>query len=230
MSEAAPALTIVLLLLMPMLLPNRAEIDESIIARQTAVKDAMDGLPYTIGTWVGSDMDVPAVAYELLHPNAIFSRHYDKLPNGPAMSVVLVHCSDLRDMRGHYPPVCYPVNGWTASQPSGERGVPVQISTSLGTLPAQQYTYSRVLDHGSETSIRIFNFFVLPDGTLSREMADIYEQSERLAVSVQGACQVQIISSTATPQAKALESAGELLNGLKPLFRELGVAGDLNDA
>ena len=54
LSEIAPAATIVLLLLLPMLLPNRAVISADLEARQAAIKATMDSLPYTVGTWVGS--------------------------------------------------------------------------------------------------------------------------------------------------------------------------------
>src|SRR6266540_2967958 len=39
-------------------------------------KQAVDGVPYIIGTWTGVDHVVPQAAQKLLRPNAILSRTY----------------------------------------------------------------------------------------------------------------------------------------------------------
>jgi hypothetical protein len=221
LSEGAPALTIVLLLLLPVALPNRSVIDERVLVHLERVKAAMDRVPYTMGSWVGTKMEVPAVAFTLLHPNAIFCRRYDRLPDGPSISVVMVHCSDLRDMRGHYPPNCYPSSGWDEDASTGGRGRLTTIRLGGRDAAVREYRYSRRLEHGTQTELRILSFFVLPDGTLSSEMDDIYEQSERLAVSVQGACQVQVLIPPWVPEDAAREAASEVLAGMDELFRVL---------
>src|SRR5215813_14806637 len=47
-------------------------------------KEAIDGVPYVIGTWTGKDQPVPLAAQKLLRPNAILSRVYvDSTATGP---------------------------------------------------------------------------------------------------------------------------------------------------
>ena len=58
--------------------------------------------------------EVPPEAQELLRPNAIFSRRFQR-PGEIGVHVLVVHCSDARDMIGHYPPICYPSSGWVST-------------------------------------------------------------------------------------------------------------------
>jgi len=51
---------------------------------------------------------------------------------------MIVHCGDVRDMIGHYPPVCYPANGWKPG-PSAPTGI--QVNQEDAT--AYRYEFSR---------------------------------------------------------------------------------------
>lgn len=228
-AEASPALTIGALLLLPVVLPNHIEITHTAELRQVGLLAAMEAVPYTIGPWIGTDVEVPADAGEMLHTTAILSRRYDRLPRGPMVSVMLVHCTDSRDMLGHYPPRCYPSSGWSKPDKYDEDGTPFELVAGDLTIPVTEYVYEYPLEHGQTARIRIFNFFILPDGTLSRNKDDIYKQSERLAVAVQGAAQMQVITSLDLPRDQALAEAGELLKGMEQLFQEFGVSGESED-
>ena len=85
------------------------------------------------------------------------------------------------------------------------------------------YRFSRTGDDGREQVIRIFNAFILPGGKTTREIDAINRQSERLAVSVQGVAQLQIIASTSMSSDEALEAVGQLLGGMTDLFDALGL-------
>src|SRR5688572_28546021 len=74
-------------------------------------KEAVNQVPYFIGTWTGQDVEIPVAAQKLLRPNAILNRRFaDSAPVGdarvayPAASLLIVQCRDSRDMVGHYPP------------------------------------------------------------------------------------------------------------------------------
>jgi len=227
-SEAAPAMTIAALLLMPLAFPNQVQITQSAELRQAVIQEAMRETPLSIGAWIGKDIEVPPAAMEMLHTTAVFSRRYDRLTNGAMVSVLIVHVTDTRDMLGHYPPVCYPSNGWTGRD---NTGVALDLKAEDMTIPVTEYLYARPGEYGTEVQIRIFNFFVLPDGTLTRNKADINRQSERLGVAVQGAAQVQVITDArSVPRDEALAKAGELLSGMDHLFKALGVSGEKEDA
>jgi len=218
---AAPWLTVLLLMGMSVLLPNRSEFSPEAQVRKTQVAAAMQAIPLFIGDrWIGEERPVPKEAQMLLHPNAILSRAYSS-PGGPTMQVLVVHCGDARDMIGHYPPICYPSAGWVPAKVDGAVDTALEINGQ--ELPVRQYGFSCIGDHGRVETIRIFNAFILPDGTVTRQIDDIDRQSERLAVSIQGVAQVQVIISASVPLHEAIDSANEVLSGMKVMFEALRV-------
>jgi hypothetical protein len=124
-------------------------------------------------------------------------------------------------MIGHYPPICYPSAGWQQVELGGQ---PVMsLSVEDRSLPVRQYGFEFISEQGRPQTIRILNAFILPDGAVSSRIEDIDRQSERLAVSVRGVAQLQIITSAAVPLDQTIAAANELLAGLAPLFDALGV-------
>lgn len=214
----APWTCLVVLVAGSRLLPNHTTLDPAADARKVEVAEAMASVPYLIGRWAGEDEEVPREAQKLLRPNAIFSRRYVR-SDGAWAHILIVHCSDARDMIGHYPPICYKATGYVAADP-GYRPEQAVWLRSGSTLPVRAYRFRRASDRGT-TEIQIFNAFILPEGTTTRNIEDINRQSERLAISVQGVAQLQVITSGAMPREDALDATTELLVGMPDLWRAL---------
>ncbi len=224
----APWATLALIATMSMALPNRVEFDEASVQRRDQISEAMSSAPFFIGPWIGEDTPVLREAQELLRPNAILSRSYQR-PGVMRLHLLLVHCSDARDMIGHYPPICYPSSGWVRV-PVADHDGDIEIIVDENALPMRTYLFRRVEDHGVEEVIRIFNAFILPDGSVTRDIDDINRQSERLVVSVRGVAQVQIVSEASVSQEKAVAAAQELLMGMPALLEALGIGqGEKNE-
>ena len=60
---------------------------------------------------------------------------------------------------------------------------------------------------------------------MTPQIDDIYRQSERLALSVQGVAQIQLITMAGMPADEAAACAEELLAGMGDLLNALQVAG-----
>jgi hypothetical protein len=217
----APWLSLLLLTVLSYALPNRVVFDERTEARQAEIKAAMEDVPYIVGDWMGREEGVVEEAQELLRPNAILSRRYLQ-PGEFALHLLVVHCSDARDMLGHYPPICYPSNGWEDRQLSGEAAETV-LRVGEYRLPVRVYQFRQISESGFEENIRILNCFVLPTGAVTRDIEAVNRQSERLAVSVQGVAQVQVISLADVDAAEVADAAGMLLAGMPELLAALGV-------
>lgn len=213
------------LVLLSAALPNRYTLDDSAVAHKANVATAVEEVPWFIGAWVGENWKVPQEAQELLRPNAILSRSYSR-PGGPKVHVLLVHCGDSRDMQGHFPPVCYPSNGWVAVRPDGPDQATLRVEDR--ELPVREYGFRLMHEQGMEERIRIFNAFVLPDGMVTRNIDDINRQSERLAVSALGVAQLQVITDSRLSREEALEAAGEVLSGMSGLWEALSVASGVD--
>jgi hypothetical protein len=203
-------------------LPNAVEPDAAALQRREAIAATMHDVPFFLGPWIGRDEAVPPEAQELLRPNAIFSRTYQKY-GGLRLHVLIVHCSDARDMIGHYPPVCYPSAGWVPERVPGSSEDAIELGRVR--LPVRLYQFQRMREHGREDRIRICNAFILPGGIVSREISDINRQSERRAVSAQGVAQLQVIVPAGLDRTEAMEAAGELLGAMHDLFSVLQVRG-----
>ena len=230
-SGASPWISLALLAALSFALPNRVVFDEASAHRQAEIAAAMRAAPFFIGQWIGEEgdeSDVPREAQQLLRPNAILNRAY-QWPGKMRLHLLIVHCSDARDMIGHYPPSCYPSSGWMRRSATVERDIELRLADQ--PTPMRSYIFQRQREDGTEEVIRVFNAFVLPDGTMTPDIGDINRQSERLAVSVQGVAQVQLITAAGVDRDDAAAAAGELLAGMPQLLEALRIGrGATNDS
>jgi hypothetical protein len=115
-------------------------------------------------------------------------------------------------MCGHYPPNCYPSSGWTQSEPY------VRTELQLGgtVIPAIIYNFTRnEMETVSHTVV--YNFFILPDGFVTR-MSDVQKASGKREARPYGAAQIQIIMDSNTPESSRAGIAEELLKPLMPII------------
>ena len=162
-------------------------------AYQREVRDAAKELPYHFGPWLGEDVPVPTQAVDILRPNVLVSRRYQRITDGRAVSFLLVQSPDARALLGHYPPACYPGQGWVL-QGESPRDWPVPTE---GGKPTVLHGTDYLFDRGAEGSprLRIANFMVLPDGTTGRAMRSVEEVSRIRRLRFYGAGEAQIIFS-----------------------------------
>lgn len=155
-----------------------------------SVAQAIDALPYKIGDWVGMDVPVQPAAADLLNPNKLLQRRYMNPKTGAVVQILIVHCGETRDMLGHYPPVCYPAQGWVQ-----EGATNVRFRVNGSESEAMEYRFRRSLQ-GVEGEMIITNFFILPGQgpIVARDVGALNEAAESLRLAALGAAQVQILS------------------------------------
>jgi hypothetical protein len=194
-------------------------------------KKAIEDIPTTLvgptgNIWSGKDTDVPPEATKLLRPNKILSREYvQQGGENASVSLLIVHCSDARDLQGHYPPRCYPA--------SGHR----QISEEQRTwhLPGMDingmaYEFSSGSMGGTMT---VYNFFVTPrvpgahvshpelDGAICRDMADVYKSGEDYQRRYFGAAEFQIVGQGQATMEQMDQAFVDLLTPNEDVIRTL---------
>lgn len=177
------------------------------------VASVIDRFPFRIGNYVGADAELSKPAVELLKPNRIIQRTFVNIGTGLAFSIVIAHCKDVRDMVGHYPPVCYPAHGWRLTRSS-----PIELTASdMTTIPAMRYRLTRSTS-GVDRTLDLVNFFVVPR-PLARFAPDM-DALNALAVNSRerllGSAQVQIIVPEGLPDAELSPFLSEVLSALKP--------------
>jgi hypothetical protein len=196
------------------------------------VKAAIERIPYQIGPWTGADQEVVPAAVRLLKPNKILQRRYVNPATGEWFNLLIVHCGDVRDMQGHYPPVCYPAHGWRQDRFSS-----TTLSVEGVAIPARVYDFRQPAGP-RETGMVVVNFFVMPEGAepqsrliglgdpavsrspagsaFSDEMEAVRRVARARALAGLGAAQVQVITSSEMPEAARRELVGVVLPAIMP--------------
>jgi hypothetical protein len=184
-------------------------------AHHARVRAAVESLPRYAGPWLGADAEVPPAAIKLLQPNAIVSREFRNIESGERVTLVLVHVRDARDILGHYPPVCYPSQGWvqTASRACDWRR-PGRV------LHGSEYTFVRDRLEGTATTV-VDNFLVIPGGQTFRDMTGVEVAAQDRLRKLFGAGQVQFVHDGGVAPERRHQIVEELLGLLDPVLVEI---------
>jgi hypothetical protein len=182
------------------------------------VRQAIDAIPYKIGPAVGTDVEPTRAAILLLSPNKIFQRRYVDPVTGWSQSLLIVHCKDVRDMTGHFPPNCYPAHGW---KPEGAERARVQLDGK--DLEAMVFRFSKqeaVVSH----RMAVLDFFIIPEGggTIFASMDDMERAARPSPVGGLGVAQIQIVhDENASPQWRE-HMIHETMQAIAPALRVIG--------
>ncbi len=217
---AVPLLGLVLMLCMGFVLSLPGHDTEALRVRTRQVVAAFSRAPYRIGNWVGEDVEVPRGAIEILRPAAILSRRYSNVESGLVADLLIIYCNDSRDMEGHFPPVCYPANGWVAS---GTNTVSVEVADK--TIPMRVYEFLRIKGWRTESQLRVFNVFLTPEGTTTTSFAEIRRVPFRRPYATGGVGQIQVITPGDWELHRSAAVCSELLTGMSQLLTDLAGGG-----
>jgi len=177
--------TLVLLVVVAVLRERPAN-SEGVVRYHERIADLVEQIPVDAGGWEGQEVPIPQSATDLLRPNALVSRRYVHESRGISGTLVIVQCRDARDMAGHYPPRCYPGNGWLAPP---ER--PYE-DTGIGGRTFRKYNFTRQTGR-AEHEIQVYSLFVLPTGSTTTSMDDVYSLSADMENRHLGAAQIQFV-------------------------------------
>jgi len=174
------------------------------------VAAAIDAIPVRLDGWIGADIPAQRSALQLLKPNRVFQRRYRHEDTDESISLLVVHCRDVRDMRGHYPPRCYPASGWVQHESD-----PI----TLDGIPAVRYSFTRI-EEGLTVRLSVINFFLLPDSPdrpYESDMEGLMSASQTRLTPSLGAAQVQILGLGDLAGHEQDKIIGLLLDALRPV-------------
>lgn len=183
--------------------------------------EAAEAIPLQIGHWVGRPVEPEAEAVELLRPNVIVSRVYENSLTNRAVNFLLVQCKDARDMAGHYPPNCYPGQGWEIDGQTA-------LNWSVGgiEIPLMEY---RMVFRSPEGTMRmiVYNFMILPDGQMLSSIRGVYDAAANYRTHFFGAGQVQLVMDANIPAAERQAIFRELIGANVAVLNTLRSGVDL---
>jgi hypothetical protein len=160
---------------------------EGAAAYHAKVRSAIPLVPYNLGDWVGVDTEIRAEALRILDANATLSRHYTNTQTGQSATLLLVQCQDSRSLLGHYPPNCYPSQGWTSLRSELRK-----VAGGGVTIAANEYAFKHEA-LGGAANLSVLHFTVLPDGTTSPDMSRLEYFSHNLTKRPLGGASVQFV-------------------------------------
>jgi hypothetical protein len=181
------------------------------------VRQAVAQVPYAIGDWRGADREIPEEVTRMLKPNAIVSRGYRNEITGRRVTLWVVHCRDARDMGCHYPPVCYRASGWELRQ---SRPV-LSGGGGEATVEAVEYEFTKRQLTWSDVTYAV-NVLLLPDGTITPMISEVYKAAADYQRRYWGAGQVQLVFGEGTPAAERDEVFRTFANGLQAVMKTIG--------
>lgn len=159
---------------------------EEALSYHEEVRELVESIPIDFGDWVGERVELPASATSLLNPNALLALRYVQSDRSVSVTLMVVQCRDARDMAGHFPPRCYPANGWLTRD--GEMPGSIQVDGNELAV----YQFHRIAGR-NERDITVYNLFALPTGVTSVSMKDVYRISADYQYRYYGAAQIQIV-------------------------------------
>lgn len=184
------------------------------------VRATIEAIPMQIGAWSGTDIALPGAAQALLQPNAVVGRRYHDLATGDAASLLVIQCRDTRDMSGHYPPACYPGQGWIEGRPVTRETVDVGgVSIPLAVYHFEKAHFER------RSGLVIYDFFILPERGLAADMESVRSTAADHRRRHLGAAQVQVLFDSTTDPARQREVLARFLEPVVPVIRAMGAQG-----
>lgn len=211
-NRTAPLLSIILMMGGWFLIDNPLGVDSHILKHRAEIAAEMDEFPFQLDNWWGADVPVPTAAMEILRPNSLVSRRFSRLETSDDVVLALIHCSDLRDMVGHYPPVCYPATGWTLNEDATE-----DVTVQLADINVQMrlYRFRRFDQDGLEQEQTVLSMFLLPNGLLLTDMQELKGRSTQgRNMSAVGVAQLQMVFTESPDTRLVVEHTTELLSAV----------------
>lgn len=180
------------------------------------VREAVAAIPYRIGGWVGVDQEIRQEALRILDANVSLSRTYRNLETGATATLLLVHCDDARRLLGHYPPVCYPSQGWTQVAASVR-----EFDEPDAVWRATDYTFE--YDTLQESArLGVLHFTALPDGRKAPDMALLEAAARDRRAKGLGGASIQIVLDANLDEQTRTEMFETLVKAAAPWLTMVG--------
>lgn len=205
------AVTLALMLTMRFVSFAPAEVGDAKAYHERA-REAAFTIPQEVGHWTGADIEIPEAAVALLKPNVLIGRSYTNTETGRGFSLLLVQCGDARDMEGHFPPNCYPGNGWELTESE-----PFEIAAADRDVTGRSYFFDRSL-RGLPEKLTVMNVIMLPTGAFGEGMTEVRRLAGTYRDRFYGAGQLQFVFNGEWPQADRRAVVEEFLLALDPVM------------
>lgn len=188
-NRLAPPASLLILVVAAILVASPKSNTPAVTRHHQVISELLDEFPYTLGSWVGVDVVLPSAATAILRPNGYVNRRYSQIGESNDVVLGIIHCGDVRDMQGHYPPRCYPAAGWSQV---GEQDITLSIEDNDTTM--KLYRFQRASQMGLEERKSVVSVFVAPGAGILTSMSSLQKiGASSLNASTLGVAQIQLV-------------------------------------
>lgn len=184
-------------------------------AYHTFVRDAANTIPSLPSPWKMTVVEVPAPVIAVIRPNLIMGRRFTNSVTGHYVDLMLVHCTDISDLFGHYPPACYPGQGWQLAERE-----PADIVTSARTYRGSRYQFGRS-NFDSTHRLNVLSIMLTPDGQTRRNMDELSTFGNNVFDRFYGGAHLQIVTDAAMNDGDRQKVTLQLLELYQPLLDQI---------
>lgn len=155
------------------------------------VAAAVDGLPESFDGWTSTIDNVSDGAVKLLNPNRILQRRFRHDGRALAATFLVVACKDAADLGGHYPPNCYPGQGFV-------RVETLDMEWDVGGRKVTGRQYQFRMTRGMEQqTLFVDSLLIVPGTGFVRDIDEIRRAAGDYTRQYYGAAQIQVVTTDA---------------------------------
>jgi exosortase len=201
--------------------------DPAVAAHRARIAETVAALPPRFGPWIGTDVPVPSGAQRILTPNALICRDVRTLEGDGRATFILVHCADVRDMLGHWPPVCYRADGWERKEE-----IPREIEIAGAgrpTLKALRHRFARFREEGLSERIEVWTAFLAPRSEPTGDLDAFRARAGRRGTSSLGLAQLQVVVPSEVEESRREELVRAIFSDLPDRVLEALAADPMAD-
>ncbi|MAJ45734.1 MAG: hypothetical protein CBC35_00225 [Planctomycetes bacterium TMED75] len=207
-NRLAPPASLLVLVVSAILVASPRTNAPEVSRHHQVISKLLDEFPYRLGSWVGVDVVLPSAATAILRPNGYVNRRYSQIGKSNDVVLGIIHCEDIRDMDGHYPPRCYPAAGWSQT---GEDDIALRIEDSQATM--KLYRFQRATQMGLVESKSVVSVFVAPDVGILTSMDSLKKIGDTsLNTSALGVAQIQLVFADELPTGIIQDQANDIFS------------------
>jgi hypothetical protein len=164
---------------------------------------SFDTLPTSFGGWASADEPAPEGAVKLLRPNRMLQRRFTR--DGIGASFLVVACKDAADLGGHYPPNCYPGQGFVRLET-------LDMDWDVGgrTVAGRQYQFRKTRGMEQHT-LFVDSLLIVPGVGFVRDIDEVRKAAGDYTRQYYGAAQVQVVTTDAVTRKQREQIFQEIL-------------------
>lgn len=201
------------LLSFPVLQIDKLNSAEMIAVHHRVISEELDQIPFAIDDWLATESPLGRQEAELLQPLAAFRRTYRRPGEHGEVTLVLIACSQARDLVGHEPGLCLTRQGWSITHQQ-----PAEWLTTSRRIQGSDYSFAN--ESWPDLERRVASILITFGRTTSGDPSVVAAAAADFRRNSLGAVGIQIVCDHAMTDAEWHSVCSAFVTELQPLVAQ----------